>query len=88
MPARSKDGTDGRPEIVAIQSHHLQLKAFAKPHVERGVQYLRERFFKGGSFRDLEDCREQPERWCREIAGLRVHGTTRHLPREVFEAEE
>ena len=30
-----------------------------KPHVERSVQYVRERFFKGGSFRDLEDCREQ-----------------------------
>ena len=59
-----------------------------KPHVERGVQYVRERFFKGGSFRDLEDCREQAERWCREVAGLRVHGTTRQLPREVFEADE
>lgn len=59
-----------------------------KPHVERGIQYLRERFFKGGSFRDLEDCREQAERWCSEVAGLRVHGTTRQLPREVFEAEE
>ena len=59
-----------------------------KPHVERGIQYLRERFFKGGSFRSLEDCREQAERWCRDVAGLRVHGTTRQLPREVFEAEE
>ena len=59
-----------------------------KPHVERGIQYLRERFFKGGSFRSLDDCREQAERWCREVAGLRVHGTTRQLPREVFEAEE
>jgi transposase len=59
-----------------------------KPHVERGIQYLRERFFKGGSFRSLDDCREQAERWCSEVAGLRVHGTTRQLPREVFEAEE
>ena len=59
-----------------------------KPHVERGVQYVRERFFKGGHFRDLDDCRDQAERWCREIAGLRVHGTTRQLPREAFEAEE
>ena len=59
-----------------------------KPHVERGIQYLRERFFKGGSFRSLEDCREQAEGWCRDVAGLRVHGTTRQLPREVFEAEE
>lgn len=59
-----------------------------KPHVERGIQYLRERFFKGGSFRSLDDCREQAVRWCSEVAGLRVHGTTRELPREVFEAEE
>jgi hypothetical protein len=59
-----------------------------KPHVERGVQYVRERFYKGGRFRDLEDCREQAERWCREVAGLRVHGTTRQLPLEVFESEE
>lgn len=59
-----------------------------KPHVERGVQYTRERFFKGGSFRDLEDVRLQAERWCGEVAGLRVHGTTRKLPLEVFLAEE
>lgn len=59
-----------------------------KPHVERGIQYLRERFFKGGSFRSLDDCREQAERWSGEVAGLRVHGTTRQLPRAVFEAEE
>ena len=59
-----------------------------KPHVERSVLYVRERFFKGGSFSGLEDCRQQAERWCREVAGLRVHGTTRRLPLEVFEAEE
>jgi transposase len=59
-----------------------------KPHVERSVQYTRERFFKGGSFRDLEDVRRQAEHWCRDVAGLRVHGTTRKLPLEVFLAEE
>lgn len=56
--------------------------------MERAIPYVRERFFKGGRFRDLEDCRQQAERWCRDVAGLRVHGTTRRLPREVFEAEE
>jgi transposase len=59
-----------------------------KPHVESNVKYVRERFFKGGRFRDLEDCREQAERWCSDVAGLRVHGTTRTIPREVFAAEE
>jgi len=59
-----------------------------KPHVERSIPYVRERFFKGGSFRDLEDVRLQAERWCREVAGLRVHGTTRKQPLEVFLEEE
>jgi len=56
--------------------------------VERTVPYVRERFFKGENFRSLEDCRSQAEHWCREVAGLRVHGTTRLLPRAVFDAEE
>jgi transposase len=47
-----------------------------KPHVERGVPYARERFWKGGQFTDLAAARGQAERWCRDIAGQRVHGTT------------
>ena len=39
-----------------------------KPHVERGVQYVRERFFKGAEFRDLTHLREEASRWCRDIA--------------------
>ena len=48
-----------------------------KPHVEAGVKYARERWWKGGHFRDLDDARRQAERWCRDVAGVRVHGTTR-----------
>jgi transposase len=59
-----------------------------KPHVERGVPYARERFWKGSHFRDLDDAREQAERWCRDVAGLRMHGTTRRVPRVVFEDDE
>ena len=59
-----------------------------KPHVERGVQYVRERFFKGGEFRDLTHLREEAARWCRDIAGQRVHGTTRRRPVQVFQDEE
>ena len=59
-----------------------------KPHVERGVQYVRERFFKGGTFTGLGDLRSQAKRWCLEIAGQRVHGTTRRLPLVVFREEE
>lgn len=59
-----------------------------KPKVESGVHYVKERFFKGGQFRDLADLRAQARRWCLETAGQRVHGTTRRLPLVVFQAEE
>lgn len=59
-----------------------------KPKVERGVPYVRERLFKGGQFRDLADLRAQARRWCLEVAGQRVHGTTRRLPLVVFREEE
>ena len=51
-----------------------------KPKVERGVQYVRERFFKGGDFDGLAHLRAEAARWCRDIAGMRVHGTTRRQP--------
>ena len=59
-----------------------------KPHVERGVQYVRERFFKGSEFRDLAHLRDEAARWCRDVAGRRIHGTARRQPLEVFEKEE
>jgi len=59
-----------------------------KPHVERGIPYVRERFFKGATFLDLAHLRSQAPRWCLEIAGTRIHGTTRRLPLQVFRDEE
>jgi transposase len=59
-----------------------------KPKVESSVHYVRERFFKGSQFRDLVDVRLRARGWCREVAGARVHGTTRRLPLVVFSEEE
>ena len=59
-----------------------------KPVVERHVRFVRDRFFKGESFIDLEDVRRRGLHWCRDIAGRRIHGTTRCVPMEVFEIEE
>ncbi|MGH2608688.1 MAG: IS21 family transposase [Tepidiformaceae bacterium] len=59
-----------------------------KPHTERNVQYVRERLWKGGTFTDLTDAREQAKRWCGDVAGQRIHGTTRKLPLVVFQDEE
>ena len=59
-----------------------------KPVVERYVSFARERFFKGETFIDLEDVARRALAWCRDVAGRRIHGTTRCVPLEVFEAEE
>lgn len=57
-----------------------------KPRVERAVPFVRESFFRGEEFRDLEQAQELAEAWCRRV-GMRVHGTTQRRPLEVFEAE-
>lgn len=62
--------------------------ATGKPKVERGIPYVRQDFFRGESFRDLDDMPARAATWCRDLAGTRVHGTTRRAPRVVFEAEE
>lgn len=59
-----------------------------KARVENHVPYVRERWFAGETFLDLEDARRSAARWSQEIAGARVHGTTRRVPREVYENEE
>jgi transposase len=59
-----------------------------KPVVENQVRYVRERFFKGERFIDLEDVARRARSWCGEVAGRRIHGTTQRVPIEVFEAEE
>jgi transposase len=55
-----------------------------KPRVERAVQYVRGNFFAGEEFVDLADAQARAEKWCREIAGLRIHDTTAARPAEVF----
>lgn len=59
-----------------------------KPRVERAVDYVQGAFFAGETFSGLEDVRRRAERWCRDVAGMRCHGTTRRRPLEVFTAEE
>jgi hypothetical protein len=59
-----------------------------KPRVENQVAFVRESWFDGEQFTGLAQARTSAEQWCREIAGTRVHGTTRKVPRDVFEASE
>lgn len=59
-----------------------------KPRVERVVPYVRSNFFAGEVFIDLADAQRRVELWCRERAGMRVHGTTQLRPAEHFRLEE
>jgi transposase len=59
-----------------------------KPRVERVVQYVRNNFWAGESFADLADAQARAQVWCRDRAGMRIHGTTHARPLEVFTDQE
>jgi transposase len=59
-----------------------------KPRVERVVQYVRGNFWAGENFTDLADAQARAVEWCRERAGMRIHGTIQARPLEVFTAAE
>jgi hypothetical protein len=56
--------------------------------VERAVQYVRGNFFAGESFAGLTGAQARAEAWCREVAGMRIHGTIAARPAEVFAEQE
>jgi hypothetical protein len=59
-----------------------------KPRVERVVPFTRNSMFAGETFVDLADAQRRAEAWCRDRAGLRVHGTTQCRPAQLFAVEE
>jgi hypothetical protein len=70
--------------VDAAVARHPQ----GKPHVERQVPYVRESFFRGESWIDRDHVQREVVRWCLEVAGQRIHGTTRQRPLQVFDAAE
>jgi transposase len=59
-----------------------------KGKVECGIKYVKNNFFAGRTFKDGDDVDRQLENWQENTCNNRVHGTTRKIPREVFEQEE
>ena len=62
-------------------------RAQTKGKVERPFRYIREDFFLGGTFRNLDDLNAQLRTWLDTVANPRVHGTTGRVVTETF-AEE
>lgn len=59
-----------------------------KGTVEAGIKYLQGNFIAGRTFQDDVDIKQQLREWMDTYANKRVHGTTRKVPIEVFQAEE
>jgi hypothetical protein len=56
--------------------------------VERPFRYIREDFFLGRSFRDLEHLNAELGLWLDMVANVRLHGTTNRIVAEAFAAEQ
>jgi transposase len=87
------------PKLVAAFAEYVQARGIFvdparvrrpkdKARVENQVPYVRESWFEGEDFQELSEMRRSAEVWCRETAGGRIHGTTRRVPREMYEGEE
>lgn len=58
-----------------------------KGKVENGIKYVKRNFLAGRRFRDLRHLNEELERWNREVADTRIHGTTGGRPVDRFNEE-
>ena len=55
-----------------------------KGKVESGVHYVQRNFLAGQEFVDITVGNQRLWRWIREVAGVRIHGTTRQAPLRLF----
>ena len=58
-----------------------------KGKVESGIKYVKNNFLAGREFINHADMTKQLDVWM-EKANMRIHGTTRAKPKELFESEE
>jgi transposase len=59
-----------------------------KGKVESGVKYVKGSYFSGREGDPVDEVRRDLPRWVKEIAGARIHGTTRKAPLPLFEEVE
>ena len=81
--------------LVDLACHHGFTPKACKPYraktkgkVERPFRYIRQDFFEGRSFRNLDDLNRQLRDWLDQVANVRVHGTTGRVVAEAFAEEK
>lgn len=82
------------PTLVSLGKHYgfapracKAYRAKTKGKVERPFRYIRQDFFLGNQFDDINDLNQQFGQWRQQIANARTHGTTREVIGDAFEAE-
>lgn len=80
--------------LVDLASHYGFLPKACRPYrpetkgkVERPFRYIREDFFLGTVFRNIDDLNAQLARWLADVANPRVHATTGRVVNEAFADE-
>lgn len=83
------------PKVLAFCRHYGTVILPAKPYmprhkgkVEAGVKYVRNNALKGRLFRSLAEQNAHLDRWERQVADHRIHGTTKKQVKELFEEAE
>ena len=93
-PGQPGKGIAYNAKLLDLAGHYGFLPKACKPYraktkgkVERPFRYVREDFFLGRSFRNLEDLNAQFAQWLDQVANVRRHATTGRVVVEHF-AEE
>lgn len=83
------------PSLLVLARHYRfqpracrPYRAKTKGKVERPFSYIRQDFFLGRSFRNLDDLNAQLTDWLDTVANVRTHGTTQRVVAEAFAAEQ
>jgi transposase len=81
--------------LIALAQHYRfqpracrPYRAKTKGKVERPFSYIRQDFFLGRRFRNLDDLNAQLADWLTTVANVRVHGTTQRIVVEAFTTEQ
>ena len=81
--------------LLDLAHHHDFMPKACKPYraktkgkVERPFRYIRQDFFLGRSFQNLDDLNRQLGAWLDKVANPRTHGTTGRVVAEAFAEEK
>lgn len=82
------------PTLMSLGKHYgfipqacKAYRAKTKGKVERPFRYIRQDFFLGNEFDDINDLNRRFDQWRHQIANSREHATTRRVITEAFEEE-